>query len=49
MQLSFHGDRHNKAASFSFAYVNASISNLTIQEKKKIKLHCNQVDTRIWS
>lgn len=48
MQLSFHGDRHNKAASFSFAYVNASISNLTIQEKK-IKLHCNQVDTRIWS
>lgn len=35
MQLSFHGDRHNKAASLPFAYVNANISNLTIQEKKK--------------
>lgn len=34
MQLCFHGDRHNKAASF-FAYVNANIPNLTLQEKKK--------------
>lgn len=34
MQLRFHGDRHNKAASF-FAYINVNIPNLTLQEKKK--------------
>lgn len=44
MQLNFHDDRHNKAASL-FAYVNVNIPNLSLQEKKVSKLHYNQVDT----
>lgn len=49
MQLSFHGDRHNKAASFFLPMLNVNIPNLTLQEKKISELHNNQVDTRIWS
>lgn len=46
MQLSFHGDRHNKAASFFFAYVNVNIPNLTLQERKKKKKSPNCTITR---